>query len=198
MVDHIGRHLASYGFIVMSHGNDTPNPVPPVRAWRTTMGHTDAFLDMAQNGSVAEGQLVNHVDARRIVWIGHSRGAEGVATAYDRLFDGTHTPMHFGRADIKLVSSMLPTDFDKTPDANPQTSLSFVDRFGRSDVDGAAIPMLPTPIVERATIRPVDDRQGTPRLGPRQRRRRRVDFGPEPTRRAPTVHLVYLLPLIKP
>ena len=39
---HIGHHLGSYGFIVMSHQNDTM-PGPEWASF-TTLGHTDAFL----------------------------------------------------------------------------------------------------------------------------------------------------------
>jgi predicted dienelactone hydrolase len=95
--DHIGNHLASYGYVVVSHGNDT-GPGSNSAA-STTLGHTDAFINQAEAGAIAGGQLVGHIDARRIVWIGHSRGAEGVAIAYDRLFDATATPANYSRAD---------------------------------------------------------------------------------------------------
>jgi len=41
--DHIGFHMASYGYIVMSHDNNTEPGV--LSASLTTLGHTDAFLD---------------------------------------------------------------------------------------------------------------------------------------------------------
>ena len=91
--DHIGNHLASHGYVVMSHDNNT-EPGPQFAAI-TTLGHTDAFLDQAEAGAIAGGALVGHLDSHRIVWIGHSRGAEGVAIAYDRLFDGPVTPTHY-------------------------------------------------------------------------------------------------------
>lgn len=135
--DHIGNHLASYGYIVVSHANNTgPGPTS---AALTTLGHTDAFLDQAEAGAIASGALVGHIDARRIVWIGHSRGAEGVAIAYDSLFDGTHTPTHFSRQDIRLISSMLPTDFEGTDVANPHdANYHLWTASGDSDVNGSA------------------------------------------------------------
>ena len=57
------------------------------------------------------GVLDGHVDGHRITWIGHSRGGEGVARAYDRLWDGTWSPDNFVRTDIVLISSIAPTDF---------------------------------------------------------------------------------------
>jgi hypothetical protein len=135
--DHIGNHLASYGYIVMSHANNTgPGPVS---ASTTTLGHTDAFIDQAAAGAIAGGALVGHVDSSRIVWIGHSRGAEGVAIAYDRLFDATYTPVNYAKANIRLISSMLPTDFNGTAVANPHdANYHLWTASGDSDVDGSA------------------------------------------------------------
>lgn len=135
--DHIGNHLASYGYVVFSHDNDT-GPGPNSAA-TTTLGHTDAFIDQAEAGAIASGALVGHIDARRIIWIGHSRGAEGVAIAYDRLFDGTVTPTHFSKQDIRLISSMLPTDFEGTDVANPHdANYHLWTASGDSDVNGSA------------------------------------------------------------
>jgi len=135
--DHIGNHLASYGYIVMSHDNNT-EPGPEFAA-TTTLGHTDAFIDQVEAGAIAGGALAGHVDAHRIVWIGHSRGAEGVAIAYDRLFDNTVTPTHFTRKDVRLVSSMLPTDFNGTDVANPHdANYHLWTASGDADVNGSA------------------------------------------------------------
>lgn len=136
--DHIGNHLASYGYIVMSHANDT---VPgPVTASTTTLAHTDAFIDQVAAGAIPGGSaLTNHLDPTKIVWIGHSRGGEGVAIAYDRLFDNTYTPVHYVKTNIKLISSMLPTDFSGTAVANPHdANYHLWTASGDSDVDGSA------------------------------------------------------------
>lgn len=135
--DHIGNHLASYGYIVMSHNNNTgPGPIT---ASTTTLGHTDAFIDQAEAGAIAGGALVGHLNTSNVVWIGHSRGAEGVAIGYDRLFDGSHTPTHFNMNDIKLISSMLPTDFEGTDTANPHdANYHLWTASGDADVNGSA------------------------------------------------------------
>ncbi len=135
--DHIGNHMASYGYVVMSHDNDT---VPGVEtAATTTLGHTDAFIDQVQAGAIAAGALVGHLDTSRITWIGHSRGGEGVAIGYDRLFDGSHTPTHFSRSDIRLISSMLPTDFQGTGITEPHdANYHLWTAAGDSDVNGSA------------------------------------------------------------
>jgi len=106
--DHIGNQLASWGCVVMAHQNNT-GPGPD-SASLTTLSNTDFLL--GNLGTIAGGAMLGHVDSHRIVWIGHSRGGEGVARAYDRLFDQTAPlPLNFGIGDIKLVSSIAPTDF---------------------------------------------------------------------------------------
>jgi hypothetical protein len=113
--DHIGNHLASYGYVVMSHQNNT---VPGIEtASTTTLTNTDYLL--GNLATIAGGVLLGRVDVNNITWIGHSRGGEGVARAYDRIIDGTFVPANFGAANIRLISSMAPTDFLGTNSANP-------------------------------------------------------------------------------
>ncbi len=134
--DHIGYHLASWGCIVMSHMNNT-GPGPD-SASLTTLSNTDYFL--GHLGTIASGAMQGHVDSHRIVWIGHSRGGEGVARAYDRLFDGTPpTPVNFQMSDIKLVSSIAPTDFLGPTQAFPHdVPYHLWVGGGDSDVNGCA------------------------------------------------------------
>jgi hypothetical protein len=136
--DHIGNHLASYGYIVMSHANNT---VPgPFTASTTTLAHTDAFIAEVAAGNIPGGAaMAGHLDASKIVWIGHSRGAEGVAISYDRLFDVTYTPANYIKKNIKLISSMLPTDFNGTDVANPHdANYHLWTASGDADVNGSA------------------------------------------------------------
>jgi hypothetical protein len=135
--DHIGNHLASYGYVVMSHDNDTEPGV--LNASITTLGHTDAFIDQVNAGAIASGALIGHLNTDKITWIGHSRGAEGVAIAYDRLFDLSYSTTHYNIDDIKLISSMLPTDFQGTLIANPHdANYHLWTAAGDSDVSGSA------------------------------------------------------------
>lgn len=139
--DHIGFHLASYGYVVVSIDNDISSSA---NAAFTQIGHTDAFLDQAEAGAVGGGALAGHIDRDRIVWIGHSRGGEGVTVAYDRLFDGTSAPTHYNRLDIRLVSSMLPTDFNGTNISNPHdANYHLWTAAGDSDVNGSAGDLCP-------------------------------------------------------
>ncbi|MEM1182828.1 MAG: hypothetical protein AAGM22_31070, partial [Acidobacteriota bacterium] len=136
--DHIGNHLASYGYVVMSHDNDIFSS--PATAAVTTIGHTDAFIDQVEASAIAGGALAGLLDTDNIVWIGHSRGGEGVAIAYNLLFNGTLTPTFFERENIKLISSMLPTDF-RVPGfiANPRdANYHLWSAAGDTDVSGEA------------------------------------------------------------
>lgn len=113
--DHIGNHLASHGYVVMSHQNNT---VPGIEtASTTTLTNTDYFLGNLD--SIEGGVLEGHIDVSSMMWIGHSRGGEGVARAYDRIFDGAWTPVNYSIEDIKLVSSIAPTNFLGPSSANP-------------------------------------------------------------------------------
>ena len=115
--DHIGYHMASYGYIVMSHENNTSPGIET--ASTTTLTNTDYII--GHQSSIGGGVLNGHIDSHRIVWIGHSRGGEGITRAYDRIYDGTYTPTYFTIDDIILLSSMLPTDFLKTNNSNPHS-----------------------------------------------------------------------------
>jgi len=112
--DHIGFHMASYGYVVMSHQNNTG---PGIESASTTiLDNTNYFL--GNFGTIGGGVLAGHIDVSRVTWIGHSRGGEGVTRAYDRLFDGETRP-NFGINQIQLVSSIAPTDFLGAGSANP-------------------------------------------------------------------------------
>ncbi len=146
---HIGFHMASYGYIVMSHDNDTGAGV--VGAAMTTLGHTDAFIDQAEVGAIADGDLAGHLDTSRITWIGHSRGAEGVAIAYDRLFDDIYIPTNFNIGGIKLISSMLPTTHQPPDISDPHNANYHLwTASGDSDVKGSAISSQTYRIHDRA------------------------------------------------
>ncbi len=132
--DHIGYHMASYGYVVMSHENNTGPGIET--ASTTTLTNTDYII--GNQGSIQGGVLNGHIDSSRITWIGHSRGAEGIARAYDRIYDG-YTPSYFTIDDIVLLSSMLPVDFLKTSQSNPHdANYHLWTASGDNDVNGSA------------------------------------------------------------
>ena len=132
--DHIGYHLASYGYIVMAHENNTSPGIET--ASTTTLTNTDYII--GNQGTIEGGVLAGHLDSHAITWIGHSRGGEGITRAYDRLVDG-YTPTNFTIDDVILLSSMLPTDFLKTGSSNPHgVSYHLWTAAGDSDVNGSA------------------------------------------------------------
>ena len=133
--NHIQNHFASRGYIVMSHQNNTGPGV--FYASTTTLTNTDYIL--ANQGTISGGVLDGHIDSHRIVWIGHSRGGEGIAIAYDRIYDGTWTPTHYTRDDLVLLDSMLPVDFLKGGQSNPHdANYHLWTAAGDSDVNGSA------------------------------------------------------------
>ena len=105
--DHLGFHLASWGYVVMSHQNNTQPGIES--ASTTTLTNTEWFL--ANLPTIGGGALVGHVDRHRIAWIGHSRGGEGVVRARRRIETGAFVPQQFALSDLLLVSSIAPTDF---------------------------------------------------------------------------------------
>jgi len=113
--DYLGVHLASHGYVVMSHANDT---MPGIEtASTTTLTNTEYFF--LNNATIAGGALAGLIDGDRIAWIGHSRGGEGVCRAYDRIFDGAYNPVNFDPEGIRLISSIAPTVFLGPTAANP-------------------------------------------------------------------------------
>ena len=128
--DYLGYHLASYGYVVMSHENETSPGIET--ASTTTLTNTDYLI--GQQSAIGGGVLNGHIDSHRITWIGHSRGGEGVVRAYDRIYDGTFIPQHYGLGDIMLVSSIAPTVYLGTVDTNPH-QVNYHILYGAADGD---------------------------------------------------------------
>jgi hypothetical protein len=133
--DFLGLHLASYGFIVMSHDNDTQPGIET--ASTTTLQFTDKIL--VNQGTLGGGVLNGHIDSTRIGWIGHSRGGEGVARACDRLVDEGYTPQRYGAKDIAVISSIAPTDFLGPAQADPHSAPYHL-LYGSADGDVCGCP----------------------------------------------------------
>jgi hypothetical protein len=147
--DHIGYHLASWGCIVMSHQNNT-QPGPEA-ASVTTLTNTDWLLT---NQALIDGGAINgHIDAHRIVWIGHSRGGEGVVRAYNKVATGAYVPAKFKASDLRLVSSIAPTEFLTVAQLTPfDVNYHMFVGASDSDVDGGPTTQIvqSTPIYERS------------------------------------------------
>lgn len=150
--DYLQQHLASHGYIVMSHQNNTGPGIST--ASTTTLQHTDAIL--GQQATIGGGVLDGHIDSSRITWIGHSRGGEGIVTAYTRISLGDYVPTFYGIDDIALMSSISPTDFANLFDvfiADPEDTPYHV-IYGSADGDVDGSPGLtccqPFRILERA------------------------------------------------
>ena len=145
--DYMHDHFASHGWVVMSHQNNTQPGIET--ASDTTLRHTDYFF--GNLATIAGGALNGRLDQSRTVWIGHSRGGEGVARAYDRIVTGSYNPQNYDLSDILVVSSIAPTDFGVR--ALPGSS-NFHLIYGSSDGDvrgSVASGSKPFAIYERGT-----------------------------------------------
>jgi hypothetical protein len=132
--DYLGEHLASWGWVVMSHQNNTGPGIET--ASTTTLTNTDYIL--GNLGSIGGGVLDGHIDGHAIAWIGHSRGGEGVVRAYDRVVDGTYRPDNFVADDIVIISSIAPTVFNSVSDSDPhEVPYHLLAGAADGDVNGA-------------------------------------------------------------
>ncbi len=137
--NYLQSHLASYGSVVMSHTNQTGPGIES--ASTSTLENTDYFLDNLD--TIAGGALDGHIDTSRIIWIGHSRGGEGVTRAYDRIFDGDWTPVHYTLDDIILVSSIAPTVYLGVTNSNTHNT-NYHLLAGAADGDVSGCPTSPS------------------------------------------------------
>jgi hypothetical protein len=131
--EYLQSHLASYGYVVVSHtnlftfGNGTQDVIR----------HTDAFLENLD--TIAGGALLGNVDSSRIVWAGHSLGGQEVVVAIDTLFDGMSTPKNFSINDLNLVSGIAAAS-DVGPDRADPHNVPYHMIWGSADGDISGSP----------------------------------------------------------
>lgn len=133
--DFLGTHLASYGYIVMAHDNETRAGIETSST--TTLTFTDKIIQ--QQGTLGGGILNGHIDRSRIAWIGHSRGGEGVVRAYDRLVDEGYPAQAYTASDIAVISSIAPTDFLGPAQSDPH-GVPYHLLYGSADGDVCGCP----------------------------------------------------------
>jgi hypothetical protein len=121
----------------MSHQNDT-GPGPEA-ASSTTLLNVDFLL--SNLAIVAGGALAGHVDPHRMIWIGHSRGGEGIVRAFRRLKDGQWTSPNFDWRDVSLLGAMAPTTQLPTSLTNPGV-VSLALLVGGADTDVSSAPFI--------------------------------------------------------
>lgn len=136
--DHIGVHLASYGYIVMSHVNEVGNggPAATETASTSTLQNVDWLLSRPPEA----GAFAEHVDRHRIVFIGHSTGGEGVVRAYTRLAFGEYTPQEFATSDVVLLAPIAPVNWLPASQVHP-FDVDFHMFAGAADTDTSNGPL---------------------------------------------------------
>lgn len=118
--DHLGTHLASYGYVVMSHKNDVGNggAAASTTASQSALQNIDTLLTIYPN--LSEGILANRIDKMRMVHAGHSTGGECVVRAYNRLYNGDYVSPHITHENIVCVNSLAPVAFLSADETHPQ------------------------------------------------------------------------------
>ncbi|MEM7646345.1 MAG: hypothetical protein AAF203_05505 [Pseudomonadota bacterium] len=145
---YLQTHLAKKGFITMSHTNNTGPGIES--ASTTTLENTEIFL--AELDTLDGGVLKGLYDSKKIAWIGHSRGGEGVVRAYTRLLNKDFVPKNYTSENIQFISSIAPTTFLKAEKVNPE-DVNYHMFVGAADGDVNGRPnriVMSMPIYERA------------------------------------------------
>ncbi len=137
--DHIGFHLASYGYIVTAFENEVGNGagLATQTASTTTLTNTDYII--GAQSTIGGGVLNGHIDPHRIVWMGHSTGGEAVVRAHTRLRTGDFVPDNYTLDDVVLVSSIAPVSFLTPADVTP-FDVNYHMFVSASDTDASGQP----------------------------------------------------------
>ncbi len=117
--NYLGYHLASYGYVVISHRNEVGNggAAATETASQTALQNIDEFFTVQND--LAGGLLTGKVNKNLIIHTGHSTGGECVVRAYKRLFDGDYVSPFITHENIVCVASMAPVAFLSGDETNP-------------------------------------------------------------------------------
>lgn len=154
LYDYMGEHLASYGYIVMSHWNDVGDggPTGTQSASLSLIANINHLL--AQQDTLLGGVLNGKIDHHHMGWMGHSTGGESPVRAYTRLHDGTDSSAYFSWQDVQYISSFCPVSWFSNTVVNPY-NVNYHQFLGGADndVSGAALNTYTQPltIYERGT-----------------------------------------------
>lgn len=137
--DYLGNHLASYGYVVMSHRNEVGNggALATETASQTALENIDEFF--AHQDEIAGGQLAGKINSNQLIHTGHSTGGECVVRAYKRLYDGDYVSPYITHEDIVLVSSLAPVAFLDASETHPE-GVNYHQFLAAADTDAAGTP----------------------------------------------------------
>ncbi len=154
MYDYIGEHLASYGYIVMSHWNDVGfgDPDGTQTASLSLIANIDHLL--ANQNTLFSGVLNGKIDHHHMGWMGHSTGGESPVRAYTRLHNGENGSAYFTWQDVQYISSICPVSWFPDTVVNPY-DVNYNQFLGGADTDASGAPVnsytQPMTIYERGT-----------------------------------------------
>jgi hypothetical protein len=152
--DYLGAHMATYGYIVMSHRNDvgSGNPAGTQSASLSLIANVDDLI--ANQSALFDGVLNGKMDIQRMAWIGHSTGGETPVRAYTRLHNGENSSAWFTWQDVQVISSICPVSWFSDDAVNPY-NVNYHQFLGGADTDASGYAgdgyFQPLTIFERAT-----------------------------------------------
>jgi len=137
--DYIGAHLASYGYIVMSHWNDVGNGDPD--GTNTASLSLIAAINhlLANQDTLFGGVLNGKIDSHHMGWLGHSTGGESPVRAFTRLHNGENSSPYFTWNDVSYISSLCPVSWFPDSVVNPY-NVNYNQFLGGADTDVSGMP----------------------------------------------------------
>ncbi|MCE3225457.1 MAG: hypothetical protein K0S32_8 [Bacteroidetes bacterium] len=152
--DYIGSHLASYGYIVMSHHNDVSNGGPGGTQLASLSLIANINHLLGNQDTLFSGVLNGKIDHHRMGWMGHSTGGETPVRAYTRLHNNEISSAYFAWGDVKYINSICPVAWLSVTEVNPY-SINYHQFIGGADTDVSGMPIdnytQPMTIYERGT-----------------------------------------------
>lgn len=137
--DYIGEHLASYGYIVMSHWNDVGNGDPDGTN-TASLSLIEAIDHLIANQDTLFGGVLNgKIDHHHMGWLGHSTGGESPVRAYTRLHNGENASAYFSWNDVSFISSLCPVSWFPDSVVNPYR-VNYHQFLGGADTDVSGMP----------------------------------------------------------
>ena len=137
--DFLGRHLASYGYVVAGINNNTLNGSNPATEQSSIDIINNVDYIFENQNTILSGVLNGHIDFDNIAFAGHSTGGEAVVRAYNRLLSAETTSLYIDHTNVKLVISLAPVAFLSDSNSNMHQG-NYALFVGGADTDASGLP----------------------------------------------------------